>query len=104
MHGWYVALGEVLLFGGSGSAGVGLAGVRDEMVRSEAIVLLRPTRLLRSSNGHLLGALAAADGQVAVFRIDACSPIIIWNPRSGRVQRVPSGSRRGTSSSASVSI
>jgi hypothetical protein len=43
------------------------------------------------NNGHTLAALAAAGGHVAVTRTDGCSPIIIWDPRSGRVLRVSSG-------------
>jgi hypothetical protein len=54
-------------------------------------VPLQPARVLQLNNDHTLATLAVAGGQVAVTRTDGCSPIIIWDPRSGRVLRVPSG-------------
>ena len=81
----------VLLLGVSASADAGRASVRTATGRSDASVPLQPTRVLRLNNGHTLAALAAAGGHVAVTRTDGCSPIIIWDPRSGRVLRVSSG-------------
>jgi hypothetical protein len=67
----------VLLLGGS--AGIGRASVRSVKRKSDAVVPLQPTRVLRLNNGHTLAALTVAGGQVAVTRTDGCSPIIIWD-------------------------